>query len=221
MSPHPIKKKAAPLRIIHGEEARMLRTRENTLLLRDSAGNVVHFPLVKKFGDSFGYMNRYVLQGVFEVQREGHEPEIITFYKEESLGGDLVAFAGQREIGRYSENLAYRKTEPEYRKLGIANHAFDLLEDSLSAEHAKQQKSAAHSHTAQIIKKTVELKTDMPLASHFLKNRGYAPYWGGFNYLRKELGHAPEAARLKENHRVKIIGIDGKVKYWTGKIKRP
>jgi|SRR3989344_3626623 len=221
------KMRATPLRLERGHRAMVNRNRGMLLLRKEEKGFLwfgagkgkrVKIPLIKKkpAGD-IG-----VLQGVFEVAREGKPAELICFYYHpQSNFGMLEAYTGAGKfVGEFWPELDHREVKGEYRRLGIASMAFDLLEPYKPMLPGGRE--------------STELATGMESTKEFLLKRGYkvtSDYSAsegsnangllGDVYLSKKLPSGKNWNDISEFHRVKIVGLDGKEKYWTGRIRLP
>jgi|SRR3989344_2179838 len=217
------RQKAMPLKLARGEKAILERENKSRPWLQlEKEGMTISAPLVRGTPEFPAY-----LQGVFEVSKPRCPPELVYVYSYIDRYATPLTYA--MEINVYNEkgnvianftgDLSDRKVNPEYRRLGIAEQVFDILEPIASLEGRPK----------------LRLRTAKKSTEKFLKNRGYRLRGFGLNskhnknnpdsllftrHFSKRLQKGREWHDLSKFHRIKIIGADGKVKYWTGRVMK-
>lgn len=171
-----------------------------------------------------------ILLGIYEIKTK-YGNELITFYfngktislyKRNKLGDPI-------KIGGFSKDLEYREVSKDYRNQGLATEAFNLIEQY--KEFQQKQKNNPDLN--------ISIFTRKRDTAAFLKKRGYEIIDGKIigEFRKKEPDEVMYGTTLKKHipvgktkkfwndiskyHKIKIVGSDGKIKYWFSKIKTP
>tara|TARA_Y100000310_G_C20692845_1_gene823478 strand:- start:1890 stop:2537 length:648 start_codon:yes stop_codon:yes gene_type:complete len=202
--------KAAPLTLVS-------HTDKTLTLQSPTTGKMVRSRLRKK--------DVRKLQGVYEIRREGKEPEIV-YFDFDGLNIEIYDQKG-RSIGRVRDDFEYRWIDPRYRELGLARIAFQLFEDhhatngrkTIRTSTSSRRNAAAFWKMGYRSRKREENQLMKELAME-RQGKGSVQELGKERIsLSKRVKRKPRTANLSSHHRIRVLK-NGKPVYLTKPIEK-